>query len=109
MAANKYNSIMFRVDDLYRDGHKIEKIAYLLDLDPNQVKYILYRRLKVQDSKPRKIFGGGLLDVMPRAQVSRCLTLSFYGYQAGAIAKDQGIPLSRVTRLLEEAREKKLL
>lgn len=109
MGANKFNSITDQIISLYRSGYRIHNIAEILDLKINQVKYILYTRLKIHEDQPRKIFGDHVMDLMPKYQVSRCLTLAKYGYGKHTIAKDQGIPVERVSRLIREALEKKII
>ena len=49
------------------------------------------------------------MNLMPKYQVSRCLTLAKYGYGKHTIAKDQGIPVERVSRLIQEALQKKII
>ena len=109
MGANKFNSIIDEIVPLYHSGYKINNIAEILNLKVNQVKYILYRKIKIHEDQPRKIFGDNIMNLMPKYQVSRCLTLAKYGYGKHTIAKDQGIPVERVSRLIQEALQKKII
>jgi hypothetical protein len=50
-----------------------------------------------------------LVELMPKEQVNRVITLASWGYNASEIAEDICLPYNRVQVLIKEANEKNLI
>jgi hypothetical protein len=105
----KYSEIEEKVQDLYVAGLSKKKISNALDVDINQVGYILYIKLKVHMRYPRKKVNTGLLDLLPREKVNRIITLVNFGYNLKEIANDQDLQAREVYKLVREAKQKNLI
>ena len=109
MAADKFKEVKGTILDLYLQGYTKAKIAVALGMSHPQVAYILYTILKVHEKKPRKMSSTNLVEMMPRDQVNRVITLASWGYNATEIAEDICLPYNRVQVLIKEATQKNLI
>ena len=109
MAINKFEAVKKTVLDLYLNGYTKAKVAEAMGMKHSQVAYILYSILKVHEKKPRKMSSTNLVELMPKDQVNRVITLASWGYNASEIAEDICLPYNRVQVLIKEATEKKLI
>ena len=105
MAACKYQSLAPLVRDLYTQGYTRNKIAEIIGVKNIVVQYILYNVLDVNKNNPRS----NLMEVLPKDQVNRIITLSCWGYNNYEIAEDLDLPVKNVTLVIKEARNKKLI
>ena len=109
METHKYTEIEEKVQDLYVEGLSKKKISKALDMDINQVGYILYIKLKVHLRYPRKKVNTNLLDLIPKQKLNRIITLVNFGYNLKEIANDQQLESREVYRLVREAKQKNLI
>lgn len=109
METYKYNEIEEKVQDLYIEGLSKKKISKALDIDINQIGYILYVKLKVHLLYPRKNVNTNLLDQLPREKVNRIITLVNFGYNMQEIANDQELHSREIYKLVREAKQKNLI
>jgi hypothetical protein len=109
METYKYTNLEEKIQDLYISGLSKKKISQALDVDINQVGYILYIKLKVHQRYPRKRVNTDLLDLLPREKVNRIITLVNFGYNLKEIANDQDLDSREVYRLVREAKQKNLI
>ena len=109
METHKFTNLEEKIQDLYINGLSKKKISQALDVDINQVGYILYIKLKVHQRYPRKRVNTALLDLLPREKVNRIITLVNFGYNLKEIANDQDLDSREVYRLVREAKQKNLI
>ncbi len=105
MATSKHESLAPLVRDLYAQGYTRNKIAEMMGVKNIVVQYILYKILLVNKSNSRC----NLMEVLPKDQVNRIITLSSWGYNNYEIAEDLDLPVKNVTLVIKEARNKKLI
>lgn len=109
MAIDKFEAVKETVLDLYLNGYTKAKVAEAMGMKHSQVAYILYTILKVHEKKPRKMSSTNLVELMPKEQVNRVITLASWGYNGKEIAEDTCLPYNRIQVLIKEATEKKLI
>ena len=109
MAIDKFEAVKKTVLDLYLNGYTKAKVAEAMGMKHSQVAYILYTILKVHEKKPRKMSSTNLVELMPKEQVNRVITLASWGYNGKEIAEDTCLPYNRIQVLIKEANEKKLI
>lgn len=109
METHKFTNLEEKIQDLYINGLSKKKISKELEMDINQVGYILYIKLKVHQRYPRKRVNTDLLDLLPREKVNRIITLVNFGYNLKEIANDQDLDSREVYRLVREAKQKNLI
>ena len=109
MAIDKFEAVKKTVLDLYLNGYTKAKVAEAMGMKHSQVAYILYSILKVHEKHKRKMSSTNLVELMPKEQVNRIITLASWGYNASEIAEDICLPYNRVQVLIKEANEKKLI
>jgi len=109
MAANKYKNISPAVLELYSKGYTKNQIAEALGIETNKAAYIIYHLLKANKECPRKMSSTNLVELMPRDQVNRIISLASWGYTAYEIAEDICLPYNRVQVLIKEATQKNLI
>jgi DNA-binding transcriptional regulator LsrR (DeoR family) len=105
MAACKYKSLAPLVQDLYSKGYTRNKIAEMIGVKSLAIQYILYNILGVNKNNPKY----SLMEVLPKDQVNRIITLSCWGYNNYEIAEDLDLPVKNVTMIIKEARNKNLI
>ena len=109
MAIDKFEAVKKTVLDLYLNGYTKSKVAEAMGMKHSQVAYILYSILKVHEKHKRKMSSTNLVELMPKEQVNRVITLASWGYNASEIAEDICLPYNRVQVLIKEANEKNLI
>ena len=109
MAIDKFEAVKKTVLDLYLNGYTKAKVAEAMGMKHSQVAYILYSILKVHEKHKRKMSSTNLVELMPKEQVNRIISLASWGYNASEIAEDICLPYNRVQVLIKEANEKKLI
>ena len=109
MAIDKFEAVKKTVLEMYLNGYTKAKVAEALGMKHSQVAYILYSILKVHEKKPRKMSSTNLVELMPKDQVNRIITLASWGYNGKEIAEDTCLPYNRIQVLIKEATEKNLI
>ena len=109
MAIDKFEAVKKTVLDLYLNGYTKAKVAEAMGMKHSQVAYILYSILKVHEKHKRKMSSTNLVELMPKEQVNRVITLASWGYNASEIAEDICLPYNRVQVLIKEATSKNLI
>jgi len=109
MAIDKFKEVKNTVLEMYLNGYTKAKVAEAMGMKHSQVAYILYSILKVHEKHKRKMSSTNLVELMPKEQVNRIITLASWGYNASEIAEDICLPYNRVQVLIKEANEKKLI
>lgn len=109
MASDKYDKISAMIKELYLNGYTKNAISKAIGLNPNQVAYILYTKLKMHEKAPRMSVSTNLVDSMPKHLVNRIIQLASWGYNKKEIAEDTRLPYNRVDVLIREATKKNLI
>lgn len=109
MAIDKFKEVKNTVLEMYLNGYTKAKVAEAMGMKHSQVAYILYSILKVHEKHKRKMSSTNLVELMPKDQVNRVITLASWGYNGKEIAEDICLPYNRVQVLIKEANEKKLI
>lgn len=109
MASHKYNEIVDQVREMYIQGLSKRKISAHLDVDMDQIGYILYVQLKIHEEFPRRQTGADLIKALPNEKINKIITLYSFGYNTKEIAIDQNISQTDISKIIKEAKEKKLI
>ena len=98
-----------KIKKMYLDGMSKNKIAKALDLTLPKVNYILYIKLRLQDTNRRKYSRPHIETKVPKPIINRIIVLTNFGYSAKEIAEDQRIPATRVHQVINYAKEKNFI
>jgi DNA invertase Pin-like site-specific DNA recombinase len=95
------------IREMYSAGASRKEIEQATGLNRNQVYHIIYKKLCLHDSQPRKVVKVNLKvrvqrEVTPDI-INRIIILTNWGYQCKEIAEDQEIHPAEVRRVVQEA------
>jgi DNA-directed RNA polymerase specialized sigma24 family protein len=93
-----------KIKALYLEGLSKNKISKELGLSLPRVNYVLYIKLRMQDSYRRKHITPSMVEKLPKPIVDRIIVLTNFGYSAKEIAEDQRIPTGKVHQVVEFAK-----
>jgi hypothetical protein len=97
------NKQLDTIREMYPTGASREDMAKATGLKNTQVYHIIYKKLRLHDSTPRQEVRNSPKNEVTPYVVSRIITLTNWGYQCKEIAEDQGVNLSEVRRVIQEA------
>lgn len=98
-----------KVADLYIKKFTKKQISEAVGLAPHIVWYIVYSRLKINKQFPRHKRKEFAVRELDKQTINRIIVLTNFGYKGWEIAEDQRIPEALVSKVIENAREKKLI
>lgn len=97
------------IQRLYLEGKKRREICNILGLKDKMVSYIIYQKLHLHISHPRRKNKVNKLPDIPKEKINKIINLAYWGYHPNEIAEDQAVNHNQVFTVIQYAKNKGII